>query len=83
MGISQRGAAMICHIYNTDGSQLLRTEEREPEHGEDFCDTCGDCLHCNGSDPCWPDGGTHLWVVYEGREEDERLPDVPFVHPIY
>ena len=21
--------------------------------GEDFCDVCGDCMHCNDEFPCW------------------------------
>jgi len=33
-----------------------------PICGEDFCDSCGDCLACYGGDWC-PEGG-HTWVVY-------------------
>ena len=57
------------HIYDSTGKHLLRTEQAEPKCGEDFCDTCGDCLHCYGSETCFdgdgPTGGPHLWVVYE------------------
>ncbi|MFA5152842.1 MAG: hypothetical protein WC554_09805 [Clostridia bacterium] len=47
-------------------------DEAEPECGKDFCDTCGDCLHCYGGDPClhWKEGDEdwgHQWVVYEPK----------------
>jgi hypothetical protein len=32
----------------------------EPICGEDFCDKCGDCLHCYGDDE-WCQ---HTWYVY-------------------
>jgi hypothetical protein len=39
-----------------------------PICGEDFCENCGDCLHCYADDPC-PDGGGHFWAVdFEDRE---------------
>jgi len=49
---------MIKHIFDKSGRVLLRTEEAEPECGEDFCDHCGDCLACYG-------GGraTTVWVT--------------------
>lgn len=30
-----------------------------PECGESFCETCGDCVHCEGGGPAWylGDGG--------------------------
>lgn len=34
-----------------------------PVCGEDFCDRCGDCLHCYEGDPCYPDGGDHSWCM--------------------
>jgi hypothetical protein len=46
----------------------LRTDEHEPECGEDFCDVCGDCLACYGGDPCCPDGtdrSAHRWIRHE------------------
>ena len=50
-----------------------RDEERgEPECGKDFCDQCGDCLHCYGGDPCCPAGenlGDHFWVIYNPDKE--------------
>jgi hypothetical protein len=49
------------------GETPVAVEDAEPECGEDFCDQCGDCLHCFGGDPCF-DGNTtspsHYWVVY-------------------
>lgn len=52
-----------------DSGTLLRTEEAEPECGVDFCDRCGDCLHCY-QDGCyqngeWIEGVDCLWVKYE------------------
>lgn len=56
---------MIRYVYNmNDLDTLLRVEEATPECGEDFCDRCGDCLDCYGSDPC-ANGGEHFWVEYE------------------
>ena len=54
------------HIYDRWGMTELRIEERDPVCGVDFCDECGDCLVCYGSDPCWH-GGEHFWVEYEGE----------------
>lgn len=37
-----------------------------PEHGGDFCDSCGDCLVCHTEDPCpYSKDGEHYWVVYD------------------
>jgi hypothetical protein len=57
------------HIYNARGSTRLRTEWVVPVCGEDFCDKCGDCLACYGSDPC-PEGKVdqHLWIEYADDE---------------
>lgn len=42
----------------------LRHEEPEPVCGKDFCEQCGDCLACYGSDPCvHTEDGRHVWVV--------------------
>lgn len=35
----------------------------EPRCG-DFCDQCGDCLHCYGGDPCGMGDDEHTWVIY-------------------
>ena len=45
---------------------FVRTEEATPECGVDFCDSCGDCLSCYGSDECQTsESGEHFWVEYE------------------
>ena len=45
------------------GNVLVDTVEDEPECGADFCDRCGDCLHCYGGDECvHSKDGQHLWV---------------------
>jgi len=62
---------MIKHIFDSSWRVELRTEEAEPVCGEDFCDSCGDCLACYGCDPCF-DGGDHFWVEYEGDEKKQR-----------
>lgn len=37
----------------------------DPTCGEDFCDRCGDCLHCHGDDWCFESADhRHNWVVY-------------------
>lgn len=51
---------------------LIRTEDAEPECGIDFCDSCGDCLDCNGSDPCTEnEDQEHFWVIYIETENKE------------
>lgn len=33
---------------------------------EDYCDSCGDCLSCNGEDSCYHSrDGEHFWVIYD------------------
>ena len=66
---------MKCYIEN-DRTGITRVEDREPECGKDFCDTCGDCLACYGGDPCSKSkDGKHLWVIYEEEvEEPETEP---------
>ena len=54
-------------VFN-DKHELIRSDEHAvPVCGEDFCVSCGDCLHCDGEDMCvseeWE--GPHLWVKYE------------------
>jgi hypothetical protein len=55
---------MVKHIFDKNGTKLLRTEIAEPECGKDFCDNCGDCLACD-SNYCQDCS----WVVYEENEE--------------
>ena len=57
---------MRCRIYDDKTLQFIREEEREPQCGEDFCDSCGDCLDCYGDDLCpGTEDGEHRWVIYE------------------
>ena len=53
-------------ISNFAPYPMLHEEEAEPVCGTDFCDKCGDCLHCYGGDECFR-GKTdqHSWVKYE------------------
>lgn len=53
-------------LSNKDYRKVLRIEETEPRHDEDFCVICEDCLHCckNDPEPCH-EGRKHYWVVYE------------------
>lgn len=51
-------------IWNETGDQFIRIEQAEAICGQDFCDHCGDCLHCYGDEPCI-DGGKHRWVIYK------------------
>lgn len=34
-----------------------------PVCGDDFCDQCGDCLHCYAGQYC--PSGEHTWVIYK------------------
>jgi len=57
------------YVYDSRGIKLLRVEEADPVCGEDWCDACGECLHCYGSDWCNArEEEGHLWVVYEDGE---------------
>lgn len=64
---------MKCKIYRMGEKEdiLVRIEDREPECGRDFCDTCGECLVC-GWDICYGHSGGHMWVKYEDELEDEE-----------
>jgi hypothetical protein len=61
---------MTDRIVNPEkADELKRALEGQPQCGEDFCDTCGDCLVCD-SDGCvvngqWVEGEPHIWVVYD------------------
>ena len=65
---------MIKHIFDNKTLKFIRTEEAEPECGEDFCDSCGDCLVCYGDDPCYgsdPPKPEHYWVEYLDHEQKD------------
>lgn len=48
------------------GETFLRESDDEPECGKDFCDSCGDCLHCYGDDDCFvTNDRLHRWITYE------------------
>ncbi len=52
---------MIALVEQEDGS--YKSEERgDPKCGEDFCDSCGDCLHCY---PWYEGYCLHSWVIYK------------------
>lgn len=57
--------------YILDGKEP-KVVDAVPEHGEDFCDQCGDCLDCYAVDPCWHSSGEHAWIVYEDQAEEFR-----------
>lgn len=61
------------HIYDRRGINLLLVEDDTPICGEDFCETCGDCLSCYGGEPCLDDG-QHYWVQYGHypKKEEEQ-----------
>ncbi len=55
---------MKCHVILKTGERVVA--EGVPQCGHDFCDTCGDCLHCYGGVPCYVgETDEHFWVKYE------------------
>ena len=62
----------MVEILNPDYSTAERVDVA-PICGEDFCDRCGDCLHCYADDECGGDGGYHSWVVYADEVETFRV----------
>lgn len=42
------------------------TADETPKCGEDFCDSCGDCLACSSPDDLCgsTEGREHVWVKY-------------------
>jgi len=48
-------------VEQPDHSYVIE-ERGEPVCGEDFCDQCGDCLHCEADSEC--PHGQHTWVIY-------------------
>ena len=56
---------MILCVADSAG-KIIHTEEATPVCGEDFCDDCGDCLHCYVEDRCqFNYTGIHRWVQYK------------------
>ncbi len=68
---------MLCSVEIRDDIYL--TAEAAPECGEDFCDSCGDCLVCDMSGLCYGHGGVdpeagHSWIQYiDDSEHCARL----------
>lgn len=57
---------MLVPVYDTNGREIIGHIERDgPVCGKDFCDECGDCLHCYGDNDC-PGGIIHRWLYYFG-----------------
>jgi len=62
---------VIAEVEQPDGTYVIE-ERGEPECGEDFCDSCGDCLACYDHGCPSNDWGGHRWVIY-CRERWESL----------
>jgi len=57
------------NISDKRTGHTIRIEDAVPECGEDFCDTCGDCLDCYAEDRCCHnEDGEHMWVEYQEAE---------------
>lgn len=60
-----RNAVLVDKHYDT--VQVVAT----PPLCGDYCDACGDCLHCYGEDACGHRGDEgHTWIVYAEQHED-------------
>ncbi len=52
------------YIYSSD-AKLVQSVKDVPECGRDYCDSCGDCLHCYGETECSATSNKkHFWVEY-------------------
>jgi hypothetical protein len=59
-GMSRQPAAIVDEQY-----RVVAEVQAEPHCGKDFCDLCGDCLHCYPDDPCYSSShGGHQWTIY-------------------
>ena len=58
---------MLADVEKPDRTYIV-LDMGPPECGEDFCDGCGDCLHCQQ----WEcrDGNGCRWVVYLNDEKN-------------
>jgi hypothetical protein len=62
--VTKERIRMIAKVEKPDGSYEY-IEMGSPVCGEDFCDTCGDCLHCYSTDYCNNEYcGIARWVIY-------------------
>ncbi len=56
---------MLCEFFDRKGCKKLFSFEAAPVCAVDYCDACGDCLHCDREDGCHgKDQVQHTWVVY-------------------
>lgn len=53
------------------GGSRVRLDDYVPICGKDFCEDCGDCLHCYSGDVCvHSSDGKHTWPIrFEGERE--------------
>jgi hypothetical protein len=59
--------AIVCDSPNGHPDM---TVDAVPKCG-DYCDSCGDCLHCYGEYDCGGiEGRSHMWVVYADIEPE-------------
>jgi hypothetical protein len=57
-------------VYDEKTDKLIRSDDAKSECGKDFCNRCGDCLHCYNGDPCVGGQDQHRWVTYETVDEE-------------
>lgn len=62
---------MKAEVEQRDGS-YVELEMGDPVCGEDFCDTCGDCIYCYSEDCFRVQGHPSRWVIYLS---DAKHPD--------
>lgn len=61
---------MRCTVYAKNGVTIVaEIDNVTPKCGEDFCESCGDCLHCIVGDTCLRSpldstGVPHRWILY-------------------
>lgn len=55
---------MLKSVIDNKTDEVIEVIEATPICGEDFCDSCGDCLYCYGGDDCYYSDGGHYWVEY-------------------
>lgn len=67
---------MMVNVCDALGTHLRFIEGGSPECG-DYCDQCGDCLHCSLTELC-EDGCS--WVMYEGRNS-ARITELEAAYP--
>ncbi|MBZ0292493.1 MAG: hypothetical protein K8L99_07980 [Anaerolineae bacterium] len=69
---------MKASIYDEKTDEFMGTANLAPVCGEDYCESCGECLACCGEDSCWiydVEQDEHFWVVYVNADWWERKPE--------